>query len=350
MRISVVGTSNAIMIEGWVNLSAASARQNGAVYENLSIGGSSSLYGAFMAETAELGDKVAFDFLLNDQMLINLGALTVEQSIGQHLLIIRALVARGLADSAVVVLLPLQQTIEDNLYGDLFAAIATALREAGIRFIDARTLIQTLTRERGENLSAAYVDDRHLSPSYQEMLGKEVLRVLAAPALGGVRRSLYLSLPPADFARLECFDKNSKVKTVGTGLRKAEVSLICDGAKFTLSGRKYLLAGLIWIDDNNGALVFEAGEHRYRHLARRGFRNIFLFDTFNPPLEMAQGANVTAANDRSVPYWKVIGMPSSIYDTTGAVTHLEALIGCNIAPSDYVGMVAQLRAGAGIGQ
>lgn len=343
MRISVVATSNAIMTKGWVNLSAATAKQAGAVYENLSIGGSSSLYGAFMAETADLGDCVTFDFLLNDQMLIDLGALTIEQSIGQHLVIIRALVSRGLADNAVVVLLPLMQTIAENRFGDLFKAIIAALREAGIRFIDARRAIWEWAEERNEGLSAAYVDDRHLSPAYQELLGGEVLRVLAAPGVNGLNRSLYHSLPPANFAHLS-FDRTSfETNGVGTGLRRSEVTLIPDGAQFLLSGRKYLLGGMLWVDENNGALLFEAGGAKYRYLARRGFKNIFLFDTFNPPLEIAPGTTVTASNDTSVPYWRVLGAPSSIYESSGSVIYLEALIGCNILPSSFVDMVSSKR-------
>lgn len=348
MRISVVATSNAIMTKGWVNLSAGTASERDAAYENLSIGGSSSLYGAFMAETADLGDQIVFDFLLNDQMLVNLGALTVEQSIGQHLVLIRALVARGLADRAMVVLLPLQQTMAENLFSDLFTAIITALREAGIRFIDARQAILGWVQGRGEDLSAAYVDDRHLSPPYQELLGNEVLRVLAQPPATGAARSLYQALPPADFARLTVPAADFETRTVGTGLRRAQVTLIPDGAQFPVSGCAYLLAGLIWIDDHNGTLLFEAGGRRYRHLARRGFKNIFLFDTFNPPLQMEQGAHATATNDRSAPYWKVIGMPSSIYNSTGSITHLGALIGCNILPSSFIGLLEQQRAIAAV--
>ena len=75
----VIGTSNSLMREGWVNQLSAGAAAIGWQLTNKSIGGSSSRLGAYMIESGTLtrrADRILVDFNINDQLFLDTGFCT----------------------------------------------------------------------------------------------------------------------------------------------------------------------------------------------------------------------------------------------------------------------------------
>jgi len=336
--ISVFATSNAIMQLGWLNLSRDSARKLGFEYTNHSIGGSSSCYGAYCAEQNTGSQIEVYDFLLNDQNLIDIGALTAKQSLGQHIALIRSLIERGAADRSVVILSVLKSAYVSRAHDALGIRVRDILTAASIKYIDVSDKLSLWLDENNDVIDQAYADDRHFSPKYQQLIGELVLETIQArPTHTGPNagREALLRLTPSRYRKLALESKGYAQSDVSTSLMKSAVIDIPEGKTFDVRGAKYLAGCLFWHHDNNGALIVQAAKKR-RVLLRRGFKSIFLFDTYATPIQIDGQVQIKTENDKKVPYQRALGLPSSIYDTSDVVSRLGYFVGCDMCPEALV--------------
>lgn len=336
--IDVFSTSNAIMNNGWLKLSADAALRLGFEYNNHSIGGSSSCYGAFCAENEQKAPFAVYDFLLNDQFLIDLGAISSKQARGQHIAMIRSLIAKGKADQSVVVLLTLKSAYLSKSHDALRKSILRVLKYAGIAFLDVSQELPAWLSQNRHSIDDAYLDDRHFTPLYQKLIGDAVLqKLMDKPTASNIKlnRKNICSLRASNYRKLSVSNRNSEARLVGTSLMSDTVFVVNNGDNFVVEGAKYLAAYMFWHSENSGSLIIN-GQEKRRLLLRRGFGEVFLFETLGPHIAIDAKVEIEVSNDTAVPIQKSLGQHSSIYDTSNTQSSLGYFVGCDCCPEELV--------------
>ncbi len=328
--ITVFATSNAIMKEGYLRLSEKKAQSLGYTFINHSIGGSSSCYGALCANTMQDRSVTIFDFLLNDEFLIDIDALTEEQSFGQHLALVRTLVNKGNDQNSIVLLLIQKSSFKEGKYKQLRHKLRELFDRIGIKYIDIAELLPVWMLKYSDTLEEAYVDDRHFSYKYQALIGEEILKAIDTPVKCSdiLYKKAILSLPDLNYQLLKVDTRSLNCSQKGTSLVKQDVFEVPENMCIRIYGQRYLAGCLFWSDENSGSLIIES-KHKKRLLLRRGHENIFLFDTFSPPIFIDGEVSLLSKNDKTVPYLKAISQKSSIYSTENSVSKIVYFVGCD---------------------
>lgn len=335
----VIGTSNSIMRNGWVNLSHQSAEAVGWEFRNISIGGSSSRYGAYKIETGDLppgAARIIVDFCVNDQMFLDKYGYSLEHVVSHYASMIMALKARGDLHRLLVVMFP-QQQVRD----DLFETLRNLLDCFGVDYIDFRETIETWVATGKVALNTIYSDPRHFSAPLQARIGVHILthlqkskRTRPTPAIAAALKSLD-SFQPVGYRPLELQSTDAgTVITVGTSVLQQRVTRFSNGDQFTISGASLLLGAYVWVTPTSGVITLRGDNLDLRLHFRRAFKNIFLFDTFNKPFQLQQSTLVDVCNDKSAPFQTMLGQTSSVYDDTNSLVDIVVLIGGDRNPLD----------------
>ena len=344
MRILVLGTSNSLMTEGWVNQILKETQGRNLSIKNRSIGGSSSRYGAFLTASLPLRrdhDAIIFDYAIPDGMLLDSGCISAQDILGHYVTIGRDLIRQDALDKALVLILPRMGDLEQS---EMLDQICALLTELGIDFLDFRPFIAEIMAEAGRKPESVYPDPRHFAPEIQKRIGQHVLRHLAERRRRRRRtvaaRAL-ATLPEPGYRQLQLTAPAArKPQEYGSSIMSfPALSLEADDS-MAVSGAEYLIGALIWTHDNSGSVTIYGRDAGIRLHLRRTFKNIFLFDSLTTALELDAASKAVVTNDANIPHQRALGLSNTIYDRQGASCEIVTFLGCDIPPAQYHAMFA----------
>lgn len=331
----IIGTSNALMREGWVNQTRALALQSGWDYANRSIGGSSSLLGAYLLATDDevrSADWIILDFFINDQLFVGERQATLNHVLGHYASMFISLNEVNALDRVLVLMFP-QQKVDDAL----FDALRVLFDRIGVRYIDFRTVIAGWLLANGLDSAEAYSDSAHFSPKMQRHIGELILEKLAEPGPtpktdAAFRRWLF-KCQPLGIVDLEIVSEKQERCQVGTSAIQQTARRFHHGDQFHVAGAPLFLAAHIWATNEAGVVTVRGVENGFRVHLRRDYKGLFIFDSIFAPLPLSDEARVDVVNDKTVPFQRMRGQKSSIYDDTDSTVEIVSLIGAQHAPS-----------------
>lgn len=340
----IVGTSNALMRDGWVNQTRPMAQQSGWDYVNRSIGGSSSLLGAYLLATDEqvrAADRVIIDFCINDQLFIGEGQATLDHVYGHYTSMFTSLDQLDALERAIILMLP-QQNVDATLFDSLIALFD----RAGVRYIDLRPRIAEWLQVTGRSADEAYSDSAHFAPELQRHIGELVIEDLLkpeTPAKADIAfRSWLLKQEPLEIVDLDILSDRSSRCQVGTSVIQYPAHRFRQGDQFHIAGAPLFVAALIWATRESGVLTLRGKENGFRVHLRRDYAGLFIFDSVFQPLALADPARVDVLNDKTVPFQRMRGQKSSIYDDADSTVEIVSLVGASRAP-EQLGAVVSAR-------
>ncbi len=330
----VIGTSNSLMREGWVNQLAPKAAALGWQIINKSIGGSSSRLGAYMIEVGtatQLAKRILVDFNINDQLFLDTGFCTQNDILSHYTTMFMALHKQGRLDDLVVLLFP-QQYVNNTMVDDLLLL----LNRFHVAHIDFRQHLKKWIIKDGIDLAGAYADPYHFNPTYQGRIAHVVLDQLASQRKTNRRartaRSWLLAQNPVGYCDLALAHEGLPVMTIGTSLIENIVTQFNHGDRCVATGAPLFVGAHIWATDQSGVLTIRGNNSDCRIHFRRDYKGLFIFDSLFTPLELADQALVEAINDKRARFQRMRGQKSSIYPTEGFTVELVSLIGAERAP------------------
>lgn len=331
----IIGTSNSIMMSGWVNQTVDAAKDAGWTWINSSIGGSSSRFGAYRIGTQDHPDtdRIIVDFCINDQMFIDDKKSKISHVLGHYATMLMALQAKGQLDRLLVVMFP-QQAVHEKM----FNALTQLFDTFAVDYIDFRGVLAGWAKADGVDVTTFYNDPRHFTPDQQKRVGLHVLERIKADIRPGflrrrTRRRL-AQLPAVTYKKLSIASGPYGTETeVGTSMLRLPVTQFKHGETFLISGADYLVAAYVWCTQEAGTLTIHGPKAKRRLHLRRAFRNLFLFDTFFKPLALGDFNQVTVVNDPKAPFDRMLGQTSSIYDDSDSTVEIATLVGADCDPA-----------------
>ncbi len=334
-KAAIIGTSNALMRDGWVNQTRAAALQSGWHYANRSIGGSSSLLGAYLLATDDevrRADRIILDFCINDQVFIALGQATLNHVLGHYASMFHSLKKQKALDRVLVLMFP-PQKVDDAL----FESLCGLFDRIGVRYMDMRPKISEWLGATGRDGAEAYSDAFHFSPALQQHIGELILQDLVTPdAMPGkdmaFRRWLF-KRQPLGLVDLAIEAQGQERCQVGTSVIQRSAHRFSQGDQFHVSGALLLLAAHIWATRDSGVVTVRGVDQGFRVHLRRDYSGLFIFDSIFAPVALAERALVEVRNDLTAPFQLMRGQKSSIYDDTGSTVEIIALVGASYPPA-----------------
>lgn len=330
----VIGTSNALMIQGWVNQLLPGAAASGWTLFNNSIGGSSSRLGAYRIETGALtrnADRIVVDFNINDQMFLDAGTCTQDDLLSHYTTMLMALHRQGRLDDLLVLLFPHEQ-VNHAMTDDIVAL----LKRFHVAHVDFRVHLAEWLGKDGLDTRAAYANPRHFNAEYQGRIAVVVMSHLSAGYRTGLRakaaRAWLLKQAPVGYCDLKLHDEALAHLTVGTSLMQFQVTQFRHRDRCLVSGARLLVGAMIWATEQSGALTFRGKDESYRLHFRRNFDGLFLFDSLFTPFALRPQTRVVAINDRAARFQLMLGQFAASYGITNATAEVVTLIGANRPP------------------
>ncbi len=330
----VIGTSNSLMRQGWVNQLVPGAAASGWTLVNASIGGSSSRLGAYRIETGVLtgnADRVVVDFNINDQMFLEAGSCSQDDLLSHYTTMLMTLHRQGRLDDLLVLLFPHEQV--NHAMTDGIVALLTRFHVA---HVDFRVHLAEWLAADGLDTAAAYANPRHFNAEYQGRIAGVVMTQLSAGNRTGLRakaaRAWLLAQAPVGYCDLKLHDEGLAHLTVGTSLMKFPVTQFRHRERCLASGAHLLVGALIWATKQSGTLTFRGKDESYRLHFRRSFKGLFLFDSLFTPFALRPQTPVMALNEREARFQRMVGHYASSYGITNATAEVVTLIGANRLP------------------
>lgn len=330
----VIGTSNSLMREGWVNQLAPHAAAIGWQMTNKSIGGSSSRLGAYLIETGTSvhdADRILVDFNINDQLFLDTGFCTQNDILSHYTTMMMALHRQGRLDDLVVLLLP-QQHVNNAMVDDLVGL----LNRFHVAHIDFRKYLSEWCDEDGDRLATAYADPYHFTPKMQGRISRVVLGHLAknrrTTRRARAARAWLLAQKPVGYCDMTLSHDGLSELTMGTSLIRNAVTRFNHADRCIATGARLFVGAHIWATDQAGVLTIRGKGSDCRIHFRRDYKGLFIFDSLFAPLELTDATLVEAINDKKVRFQRMRGQKSSIYPTEGTTAALVSLMGAERLP------------------
>lgn len=353
MQITVIGTSNSIMKTGWTRIAKALWASEGAHVTNLSIGGSSARYAAFVLHDQPdlwTSDRIVIDSAINDQMFINARIAGIDHAVASYAAILQRAHSVGALDRLLILLFPLQVKDSSCVSDALIDRLVAMFDFYGVDYIDLRRHLAQWAMLRGEKVEDTHGDANHVKAVYQDRIGVMVAwhpigpRDLTQTQI--VARAGLDKLTDLRLRRLTVSANTPlRTKTVGTSLQKQDVHCFREGQVFRVGGAEHLVGALIWTQPKSGALVFRQGPRARRLNLRRIYDSILLFDTLFRVVKLAPSTPVRVGNDVEVPPLKGLGLHDPNIQIEGATVEFAALVGADVDPIVLAAEVAAAMAG-----
>jgi hypothetical protein len=283
LRVAVVGTSNAIMVNGWAKSLKAIAPSNWEI-ENMSLGASPSLYGSYIVSAREVAgnfDVAILDFTTNDQQFLDIRNLTPEYMAGSYAGLLRHFAGAKCAPLALF--MPQKKYVETG-DGDKAYRLSRAICEKyGVSTLDFFLTLRGIARA-GVSANEIFSDWAHLHVHYQAMVAEALVRRitngdLTTPGDDVLRDAPCLSAVPA----IDVEYTEAEERAFATSMVNHNVSTIRAGGGGSIRNAPYLLAVLHWIEDASGPVCF-AGKRMVMKSFRKAWHRRFGFTHFRAPL------------------------------------------------------------------
>lgn len=334
--VAVIGTSNSLLKVSWVNQIRLAAESNNWKIINRSIGGSSSLLGAYSVACdprVKSADRIIVDFFINDQLFIQEEQATLDHVVGHYTSIFQTLSEHSCLDRLLILMLPQQ-----NVDAELFDKMISYFQLIGVRYIDLRTNLNAWQQEDMVESGEQYSDPFHFTEVTQKKIAKTVTSTLHAMSdeegAHSDSSAELLNYPKLGLTDLEFIDNNAPRISVGTSAITCQVKQILDGNHFSLQGATYLVGAKFWVTENAGALTIRGKSSNFRLHPRRSYKGLLICDTIFKPVQLQEVTRVDAANDLTAPFQRMRGQNSSIYETEDCVSLVETFIGAEYSPEE----------------
>jgi hypothetical protein len=331
----VIGTSNSLMREGWVNQLAPHAAAIGWQLVNKSIGGSSSRLGAYLIETGTSvrdADRIVVDFNINDQLFLDTGFCTQTDILSHYTTMLMVLHRHGQLDDLVVLLFP-QQHVNNAMVEDL----VRLLNRFHVTHIDFRPFLAKWCNKDGTPLAAAYSDPYHFTPKMQGRISSLVLGHLATQRKTTRKaksaRAWLLRQKPVGYCDMALSHDRLPVMMMGTSLIQNAVTRFNHADRCIARGAGLFVGAHVWATDQSGVLTIRGNGSDCRIHFRRDYKGLFIFDSLFTPLELTDATLVEAINDKKARFQRMRGQKSSVYPTESTTVELVSLIGAERAPA-----------------
>ena len=347
-RVTIIGTSNSIMMNGWTRFLKEQVDDADVSIENLSVGGSSSRYGAFMLSgdnCPAASERIVLDFCINDQMFLDSGTVGMNDVRSHYATMISEAWQRGVLDKILVLMFPQSKHFVRSADDVLFAELLAIFDFFGVDYIDCRGEIDRWANERGCDTGGAFIDPRHYTPDFQQRIAEVVLARLAASSPRRRTRKVIEVLdgiPRVGYREIEIIGDVERA-VVGTSVLQRSVFEFDRGDSVYLRGSGFLAALFVWVHENSGALTFRSPDGDRRFCVRRNLQNYFLFDTMSPVMAMNEEQRVDVINDHTAPYQPVLSLHSPNFDDAGSTTQVVAFVGCDLDPGVAAAYLDRLR-------
>ncbi len=353
MRITIIGTSNSIMKTGWTRIAKALWASEDAEVSNLSIGGSSARYAAFVLhDQADLwdSDRIIIESAINDQMFINAGIARIDHAVASYAAILQRARSMGALDRLLILLFPLQTKDAGCISDALIDRLVAMFAFYGVDHIDMRSHLAAWAALRGKGVADTHADANHIKPIYQDRIGVLVAwHALGPRVLTAAQGDARAGLDGMTDLRLRRLDVSAgypiRSKTVGSSLRKQTVHQLRTGQVFRVAGAEFLVGALIWTHPQSGALIFRQEARARRLNLRRIYDQIFLFDTMFRVVKLAPSTPVRVGNDVDVLPLKGLGLFEPDVQIADATVEFVALVGADMDPICLADEVAAAMAG-----
>jgi hypothetical protein len=357
MRITIIGTSNSIMKTGWTRIAKALWASEGAEVSNLSIGGSSARYAAFVLHDQPdlwASDRIIIESTINDQMFVNAGIASIDHAVASYAAILQRARALGALDRLLVVLFPMQTTDAGCISDALIDRLVAMFAFYGVDHIDTRAHLAQWAALRGDAVADTHGDANHIQPIYQDRIGALVAwHPAGSCVVTPAQIAAQVGLDGMTDLRLRRLAVTAgyptRSKTVGTSLQKQTVHCFGMGQTFRVAGAEYLVGALIWTHPKSGALIFRQAPHARRLNLRRIYESILLFDTMFRVVKLAPSTPVRVGNDVDVPPLKGLGLHHPNVQIADATVEFAALVGADVDPICLAAEVAAAMADAAQG-
>jgi hypothetical protein len=347
-QVHVLGTSNSLMKEGWLNLTAPALKAAGFKVKRNLLGGASSCYWAWqvtLLPALRQRDRVVLDFSINDQMYVATDRLPPAASLGHVAAILVWAAQKGCLDRLLFVLFPQQNMTFDGVESPNMDAMIALFRRFGVDHIDFRPWLRAWAAAAGHGPNEVFPDPLHYAPAYQTRIGMAVLDRLCTPAprptpAQMVERRVLPGLPQAGFRELTLMmPDGTPAEMVGTSVVQKMTWHLSHGAAFTAEGAPFCVGTLTRCHDTGGVLSLrdDQGGGVTMNLCRNVTR-LFQFDTLHTPLRTTTAYHGIAAADPALPklrpQQKVLKRPRDV----PIITDVVGLLGADHAPADYWAM------------
>ncbi|PIV80698.1 hypothetical protein COW53_08310 [bacterium CG17_big_fil_post_rev_8_21_14_2_50_64_8] len=287
MKIAIIGTSNAIMRDGWV----AHLRERlpeGWTLDNLSIGGSASLHGSFTAtrsSVAENYDLALIDFAINDQQMIDILDMSPEYVAGSFSALLRCFAAPGGRCAPIVLIIPQRDLLGRHRQDQAYNITVKLCERYGVAYIDLYHELRRMAAADGVDVAGCFSDWTHLRSFAQQALAAAAHEAVISDRAARPNR---LVLDEAPHCRAVA-DADIEVapetrETIATSLTSAEVRRIGAGARGLIRNAPWLCGVVHWIDPNSGALCFDGADAKVKKALRKEWTRLFGLTLFKTPL------------------------------------------------------------------
>ncbi len=346
-NITLFGTSNSLMKQGWFDQSKTMPARSGLFFTSLCLGGVSSCFGLFrlVRDFPETADTILLDYCLNDLRSVQIGRRTTEDLLGNHAAMLAELHRHNALDKTLILMFPIQHQMEPGGSSDLFDRLIRLFNGYGVDYIDFRPVVRKWMTDNSVSAADTYSDmPTHFVPDCQKAIAAVVLAALHKRRRSAtlrskavlLARSRLAQLQPVGLRRLEVKRAApAECRSEGTSLIREQVHCLAPGEVIRISGAPLLLAIFFWTHDNSGVLTFRGTVPPRRYHLRRSYKKIFMFEAFEKPLVLKQVARVENINDLKVAHKSMIMQQSSIYDSSDSFSEVVDFIGCDRDPADF---------------
>jgi hypothetical protein len=340
MRITIIGTSNSIMKIGWTRIAKALWASEDADVSNLSIGGSSARYAAFVLhDQPDLwsSDRIIIDSTINDQMFINAHIASIDHAVASYAAILQRARSHGALDRLLILMFPMQTTEAGCCSDVLINRLVAMFDFYGVDHIDMRPHLATWATLRNEGVADTHGDANHIKPHYQDRIGALVAWHPVGPrVLTRAQVAARAGLDGMTDIRLRRLKVSAayptRSKTVGTSLQEQTVQCFGVGQTFRIGGAEHLVGALIWTHAQSGGLIIRQPPNARRLNLRRIYDSILLFDTMFRVVKLAPSTFVRVGNDADIPPLKGLGLHDPNVQIEDATVEFAALVGADVDP------------------
>lgn len=334
-KISIIGTSNSIMDNGWAD--QVKRKENGLLLNNLSLGGCPSIYAAFALIYNDIADSdiVVFDFCVNDMMALDAGMLSVGQILGYYSAAIRELSDLHLIDKALFLLFPLRKHCGKPNQRMLLEPIIELLNKYKIRYIDYDVEIMGWAKDRGRSELEVFKDWAHFTPEFSSVIAERVISHTKSRADNITRSSVGMPPPEIKLSVLARTSTCSGLSIKGTSLRKFPVCTYAAGQELVLSGDSYLIGLLHWHHAQSLALTMYHSLGASRSVIRRDWHNMFRCESFRHAIPLDAKLKIVVENNHDIPADKHFGLSETDFVETSGTVDIVEMIGCSVDPEIF---------------